>query len=73
MGLPAPSAHGAAMIDMRAVDIVQPDILYVGGIGRALRVARMAERANLPVTPHAANLSMVTLFHARLPLTAVST
>ena len=50
------------MIDMRAVDIVQPDILYVGGIGRALRVARMAERANLPVTPHAANLSMVTLF-----------
>ena len=49
------------MIEMRAVDIVQPDILYVGGIARALRVARMAAEAGLPVTPHSANLSMVTL------------
>ncbi len=50
------------MIDMRAVDIVQPDILYLGGICRTLRVCRMAEAAGLPVTPHCANLSMVTLF-----------
>ena len=50
------------MIDMKAVDIVQPDILYVGGICRALRVAQLALRAGLPVTPHCANLSMVTLF-----------
>lgn len=50
------------MIDMRAVDIVQPDVCYVGGISRTLRVARMAQSAGLPVTPHAANLSMVTLF-----------
>ncbi|MGF7162550.1 L-alanine-DL-glutamate epimerase-like enolase superfamily enzyme [Rhodoligotrophos appendicifer] len=50
------------MIEMRAVDIVQPDICYVGGVGRMLRVARMAEAAGLPVTPHAANLSLVTLF-----------
>lgn len=54
------------MIDMRAVDIVQPDILYVGGICRTLRVARMAETAGLPVTPHCANLSMVTLFTMHL-------
>jgi L-alanine-DL-glutamate epimerase-like enolase superfamily enzyme len=54
------------MIEMRAVDIVQPDILYLGGICRTLRVARMAETAGLPVTPHCANLSMVTLFTMHL-------
>ena len=54
------------MIDMRAVDIVQPDILYLGGISRTLRVCRMAEAAGLPVTPHCANLSMVTLFTMHL-------
>ena len=32
------------MIDMRAVDIVQPDILYLGGISRTLQVCRMAKR-----------------------------
>lgn len=54
------------MIDMRAVDIVQPDILYLGGISRTLRVCRMAEAAGLPVTPHCANLSLVTLFTMHL-------
>ncbi len=54
------------MIDMRAVDVVQPDILYLGGICRTLRVARMAETAGLPVTPHCANLSLVTLFSMHL-------
>ena len=54
------------MIDMRAVDIVQPDILYLGGVSRTLRVCRMAEAAGLPVTPHCANLSMVTLFTMHL-------
>ena len=54
------------MIEMRAVDIVQPDVCYIGGIARALRVARMAEAAGLPVTPHCANLSMVTLFTMHL-------
>lgn len=54
------------MIEMRAVDIVQPDILYLGGICRTLKVARMAEAAGLPVTPHSANLSMVTLFTMHL-------
>jgi L-alanine-DL-glutamate epimerase-like enolase superfamily enzyme len=50
------------MIDLRAVDIVQPDVMYMGGISRTLQVARMAEAAGLHVTPHCANLSMVTLF-----------
>ena len=54
------------MIDMRAVDIVQPDICYLGGISRTLRVCEMAQKAGLPVTPHCANLSMVTLFTMHL-------
>ena len=54
------------MIDMRAVDIAQPDILYLGGIARTLRVCKMAEAAGLPITPHCANLSAVTLFTMHL-------
>ncbi len=54
------------MIDMRAVDIVQPDVMYLGGIARTLRVVRMAAEAGLPVTPHCANLSLVTLFTMHL-------
>jgi L-alanine-DL-glutamate epimerase-like enolase superfamily enzyme len=54
------------MIQMRAVDIVQPDVCYLGGISRTLRVVEMAREAGLPVTPHSANLSMVTLFTMHL-------
>lgn len=49
------------MIDMRAVDIVQPDVMYIGGVRRLLRVAKMAQDAGLPCTPHCANLSLVTV------------
>lgn len=54
------------MIEMHAVDVVQPDVCYVGGLTRALRVAGMADAAGLPCTPHCANLSMVTLFTMHL-------
>ena len=54
------------MIEMRAVNILQPDILYLGGICRTLRVVEKARIANLPITPHCANLSMVTLFTMHL-------
>jgi L-alanine-DL-glutamate epimerase-like enolase superfamily enzyme len=54
------------MIEMRAVDIVQPDILYLGGISRTLRVCRMAKAAGLPITPHCANQGLVTLFTMHL-------
>jgi L-alanine-DL-glutamate epimerase-like enolase superfamily enzyme len=50
-----------SMIAMGAVDVVQPDIMYLGGMSRTLEVCRMAAEAGLPVTPHAANLSLVTL------------
>ena len=54
------------MIDMRAVDIVQPDILYLGGMSRTLRVCKLAHAAGLPITPHAANWGLVTLFTMHL-------
>ncbi len=50
------------IVDSRAVDIVQPDICYVGGLTRALRVAAMARDAGLPCVPHSANLTLVTVF-----------
>ena len=54
-------ATWARMIEMRAVDIVQPDVMYMGGISRTLEVVRMAAAAGLPCTPHSANLSLVTI------------
>ena len=54
------------MIAMRAVDIVQPDVMYMGGLSRCLLVAAMAARAGLPCTPHSANLSLVTICTAHL-------
>lgn len=50
------------IIDQRVVDIVQPDVLYLGGMARSMRLAAMAAKAGVPVTPHAANRSMVTVF-----------
>lgn len=54
------------MIEMRAVDVIQPDVLYLGGIARTLRVAKTAAAAGLPCTPHSANLTLVTLFTMHL-------
>ena len=53
-------------INMRAVDVVQPDVCYLGGINRTLKVVAMAKAAGLPVTPHSANLSLVTVFTLHL-------
>jgi L-alanine-DL-glutamate epimerase-like enolase superfamily enzyme len=50
------------IITMQCVDIAQPDICYIGGMTRALRVARMAAQAGLPCVPHSANHSLVTVF-----------
>jgi len=49
------------MIDMRAVDVIQPDVMYVGGIHNTIKVAAMAADRDIPCTLHAANLSLVTV------------
>ncbi|HIB90089.1 TPA: mandelate racemase/muconate lactonizing enzyme family protein [Candidatus Poribacteria bacterium] len=50
------------MIDIDAVDIVQPDICYIGGLTRAMQVAKMAQVTGKSCVPHSANLSLVTVF-----------
>ena len=54
------------MIDTGVVDVFQPDICYLGGIERTLRVVEMAKQAGKIITPHAANLSLVTVFTLHL-------
>ena len=51
----------ALMIEHPSVDVLQPDVMYLGGISRTLEVCRMGARAGLPITPHAANLGLVTM------------
>lgn len=54
------------MIDMHAVDVVQPDVCYIGGLTRTIRVAKMAEKKGLLCVPHSANLTLVTVFAVHL-------
>ena len=54
------------MIDENIVDIVQPDICYIGGMSRARKVAMMAEIAGIPCTPHCSNSSMIQVFNLHL-------
>ncbi len=54
------------MIDSQVMDVAQPDVCYMGGIERTLRVAKMAQEAGMICTPHAANLSLVTIFTLHL-------
>jgi L-alanine-DL-glutamate epimerase-like enolase superfamily enzyme len=54
------------MITGRAVDIVQPDIGYIGGVSRARKVAVLAEAAGIPCTPHCANDSLLRVFTLHL-------
>ncbi len=50
------------MVAMRAVEVVQPDVCYLGGISRTVRVAGFAAEEGLACTPHSANRSLVTVF-----------
>ena len=40
------------LIGNRALDIVQPDMFYFGGMIRSMKVARMAEAIGMPCVPH---------------------
>ncbi|MBI3877971.1 MAG: mandelate racemase/muconate lactonizing enzyme family protein [Verrucomicrobia bacterium] len=40
------------MIRERVASVVQPDLYYYGGMIRSIRVARMAEQADMPTTVH---------------------
>jgi L-alanine-DL-glutamate epimerase-like enolase superfamily enzyme len=53
-----------------AVDIIQPDIGYLGGVSRARKVAVLAEAVGLPCTPHCANDSLLQVFSLHLAAAA---
>ncbi|GAB4402424.1 MAG: D-galactonate dehydratase family protein [Bacteroidia bacterium] len=46
----------------RIVDILQPDLLYFGGLIRSIRVSYMADRAGIPCTPHMSGNGMGFLY-----------
>ena len=48
--------------NMQQIDFAQPDVHYVGGVARALRVARMSMAANKTFVPHSPNPSMLDVF-----------
>ncbi len=49
------------MVERKIVNIFQPDVMYLGGLTRTLKVAKIIEEGGFICTPHAANLSLVTL------------
>ena len=49
------------MVDRKIVNIFQPDVMYLGGLTRTLQVAKIIEKEGYICTPHAANLSLVTM------------
>ncbi len=40
------------MILNSEVQVIQPDLQYFGGLIRSIKVARMAQEAGMPCTPH---------------------
>jgi L-alanine-DL-glutamate epimerase-like enolase superfamily enzyme len=54
------------MVTERLVDVIQPDVCYLGGMSRARRVAELADLCGIPCTPHSSNRSMVQIFTAHL-------
>lgn len=54
------------IVERPVVDVVQPDVCYLGGLTRTLRVAEMAAEHGLLCRPHAANHSMVLTFTLHL-------
>jgi L-rhamnonate dehydratase len=41
-----------ALIEGRAVDVLQPDLMWMGGLTEALRVSAIASAYDIPVVPH---------------------
>ncbi|NGM68333.1 mandelate racemase/muconate lactonizing enzyme family protein [Natronolimnobius sp. AArcel1] len=54
------------IIDRPVLDIVQPDIGYVGGITRTKHIADMAAAAGLPCVPHGPNHTLQKVFTLHL-------
>lgn len=49
------------LIEQRAVDIVQPDVIWSGGITECRRIAALAQAHRLPVIPHVFSSAVATI------------
>ena len=54
------------IIERPVVDIIQPDVGYLGGIARTKRLADRAAAAGLPVVPHGPNHTLQKVFTLHL-------
>jgi L-alanine-DL-glutamate epimerase-like enolase superfamily enzyme len=50
------------LIELGVFDLVQPDLLYLGGITPSMRVASLSAAAGYPCLPHSANLALGVVF-----------
>ncbi len=50
------------LIENRAVQIPQPDLLFFGGLIRSIRAARMADQAGMKVVPHMSGFGLGILY-----------
>ena len=55
-----------SLIDGNVLDMVQPDVGYIGGLCRARKVATLAEVAGIPLSPHSATLTLLLPFSLHL-------
>ena len=59
------------LIDGRAIDIVQPDVIWTGGITECRKVAALAQAHGMPVIPHVFSSGLASIanmhFIASLP------
>lgn len=53
------------MIDNSVVNVLQPDLIYNGGLIRTLRVVKAAVKAGVPITVHNARLGFDLLYMAQ--------
>jgi L-alanine-DL-glutamate epimerase-like enolase superfamily enzyme len=44
------------LVQTRAVDVIQPDLMWAGGFTEALRIAAVASAFDVPVVPHAGGI-----------------
>ena len=49
------------MVNRKIVNIFQPDVMYMGGLTKALKAASIIRDGGFVCTPHTANLSLVTI------------
>jgi L-rhamnonate dehydratase len=53
------------LIETRSIDLLQPDVMWMGGLTEALRVSAMAAAYDIPVVPHASGAYSYHFVHSQ--------